>query len=81
VPRGWGRSSANRFPNTVCSALKTSDGTLCSFSANYEKLYRIGYPSTFAAYLKELDSRLSNFDLPLGANIDILEYGRVNLQV
>jgi hypothetical protein len=63
------------------NALNTSDGTICSFRADYEKLYRLGFPELFPQYLDELDSRLARFDLPLGASLEARPCGQVMLKV
>lgn len=54
---------------------------LCCFKAQYEKLYRVGFPETLPAYLDDLDSRITRFDLPLGANVETLPCGEIVLQV
>eukprot|EP00892_Ulva_mutabilis_P000296 jgi/Ulvmu1/10267/UM060_0069.1 len=67
---------------SVCAeAIKTSDGTLCGFSADYHKLYRVGYAATLEDYLEILQSRITNFDLPLGASLESRPGGQVVLQV
>lgn len=63
------------------NALKTNDGTLCNFRADYHKLYRVGYADTLPDYLKILDTRMTNFDLPLGASLETRPCGQVVLQV
>jgi hypothetical protein len=66
---------------TCARALTTNDGKLCFLRAEYEKLYRIACPSTFPAYLDELDSRITRFELPLGAAVCSQPCGKVVLKV
>lgn len=73
------RGNLGRFVRA--DALNTDDGTLCHFRADYHKLYRVGYADTLPDYLKILDTRMTKFDLPLGANLETRPCGQVVLQV
>ena len=49
--------------------------------AQYEQLYRVADGPSFEAYLQVLESRLTRFELPLGASVDQLPNGQIVLQV
>ena len=67
---------------SVCAnAIRTNDGTLCGFSADYHSLFRVGYAASLDDYLQILATRITNFDLPLGASLQTLPCGQVVLQV
>lgn len=94
VPRS---NLARRHSGNVCSssvavqrvgvrdaracALNTNDGTRCSFPASYDKMFRVGFPDTLPSYLGELESRITRFDLPLGANVTTRPNGEIVLEV
>lgn len=67
--------------DTRMTALNTSDGTRCTFPASYEKLFRVGFPETLPAYLGNLESRITLFDLPLGADVVTRDNGEIVLEV
>lgn len=75
------RSPAQRSRAVRAHALQTSDGKLCVMQAQYEQLYRVADAASFPAYLRDLESRLTRFDLPLGASVDQLPNGQIVLQV
>lgn len=70
-----------RLRDTRMTALNTSDGTRCTFPASYEKLFRVGFPETLPAYLGNLESRITLFDLPLGADVVTRDNGEIVLEV
>jgi hypothetical protein len=69
-----------RSTTTVCST-SLWNYCRCTFPASYEKLYRVGYPDTLPAYLGNLESRITRFDLPLGANVLTRPNGEIVLEV
>jgi hypothetical protein len=77
----FARSTGPCTRSVRSSALNTNDGTLCCFKAHYEKLFRVGFPETLPAYLDDLESRITRFDLPLGASVDTRAGGEIVLQV
>lgn len=74
-------SQAKLRSSVRADALRTNDGTLCSFEAEYNNLHRVGVADTLPDYLKVLNTRITNFDLPLGASLETRPTGEVVLQV
>lgn len=62
-------------------ALNTNDGTRCCFPASYDKLFRVAFPDTLPSYFGDLESRITRFDLPLGANVTTRPNGEIVLEV
>ena len=78
----WGRNRRQccRRP-CQASAIKTNDGVLSSVHASFARRFRLESPSTFAEYLTLLNSRLPNFELPLGASVAATSGSQVILTV
>lgn len=63
-------------------ALRTSDGTLCTLQADCAQKYQLVHGGTsFHEYLQQIELRLPQFELPLGAAVSVMPDGNILLTV